>query len=135
MPGGKVPQIKPKHFGELPYHMSDLQEIAGTGKNHQGAGGCSALKGDCHMCYESMVNGMKMYAVVNPFTTGAYILGAAILLPYVMYDDRIMKALLDGFYGWVILISFIVITGMTSVWELCIYAAKINKCEWYPLWS
>lgn len=63
----------------------------------------------------------EMYAVVNPFTTGAYILGMAILLQYIMYDDWIIKALISGFYGWIILISFIVIMGMTSVWELYIY--------------
>ncbi len=63
----------------------------------------------------------EMYAVVNPFTTGAYILGVVILLQYIMYDDWITKVLLSGFYGWLILISLIIIIGMTSVWELCIY--------------
>lgn len=66
-----------------------------------------------------------IYAVLNPFTTGAYILGAAILLQYMMYDDWIVKALLGGFYGWIILISCIVIMGMTSLWELCIYVPHL----------
>lgn len=52
---------------------------------------------DCRMCYESMINRMK---------------------------------LLDGFYGWVILISFIAIMSMTSVWELCIYAPHLIRSMW-----
>ena len=62
-----------------------------------------------------------MYAAVNPFTTGAYILGAAILIQYIMYDNWIMKVLLSAFYGWVVLMSLVVMMGMTSAWELCIY--------------
>lgn len=62
-----------------------------------------------------------MYVVVNPFTIGAYILGVVVLIQYMMYDGWIIKALIGSFYGWIILISLVVIMGMTSVWELCIY--------------
>lgn len=62
-----------------------------------------------------------MYAAVNPFTTGAYILGAAVLIQYIMYDNWIIKVLLSAFYGIVILQSFVVMMGMTSIWEMCIY--------------
>lgn len=66
-----------------------------------------------------------IYVVVNPFTTGACILGAIVLIQYVMYDSWIVKGLLSIFYGMVILVSFIAIMGMTSVWELCIYIPHI----------
>ena len=56
-----------------------------------------------------------IYVVVNPFTTGACILGAIVLIQYVMYDSWIVKGLLSIFYGMVILVSFIAIMGMTSV--------------------
>lgn len=62
-----------------------------------------------------------MYAAVNPFTTGAYILGAAVLIQYIMYDNWIIKVLLSAFYGIVILQSFVVMMGMTSIWEMYIY--------------
>ncbi len=63
----------------------------------------------------------EMYLAVNPFMTGAYILGMAILIQYIMYDNWIVKSLLSSFYGWIILVSLLVIMGMTRVWELCIY--------------
>lgn len=63
----------------------------------------------------------EMYIVVNPFTIGAYILGVVVLIQYIMYDGWIIKGLRSIFYGMVIFISFIVIMGMTSAWELCIY--------------
>lgn len=67
----------------------------------------------------------EMYAIVNPFTIGAYILGVVVLIQYIMYDGWIIKGLLSIFYGMVILISFIVMMGMTSAWELCIYLPHI----------
>lgn len=63
----------------------------------------------------------KVYSVVNPFTTGAYILGVIVLLQYIMYDSWIIKVLISIFYGLVVFTSLIVIMGMTRIWELCIY--------------
>lgn len=75
----------------------------------------------CSLLFADVEIWTDMYSIVNPFTTGAYILGAAVLIQYIMYDGWIIKVLLSAFYGIVILQSFVVMMGMTSIWEMCIY--------------
>lgn len=75
----------------------------------------------CSLLFADVGIWTEMYSIVNPFTTGAYILGVAVLIQYIMYDGWIIKVLLSAFYGIVILQSFVVMMGMTSIWEMCIY--------------
>lgn len=63
----------------------------------------------------------EIYHAVNPFTTGAYIVGLAVLIQHVMYDGWVIKSLISLFYAAVICASWIATMGMTSPWEMWIY--------------
>lgn len=67
----------------------------------------------------------KIYATINPFTTGAYILGLIVLSQYVIYDSLVLKIMISLFYGMIVFSSLIVIMGMTKWWELYIYLPHI----------
>ncbi|WP_256133695.1 hypothetical protein [Anaerovorax odorimutans] len=47
------------------------------------------------------------------------------MIQYIMYDGWIVKRLLRIFYGMVILISFVVMIGMTTAWEMYIYITHL----------
>ncbi|MCQ4636826.1 hypothetical protein NE619_08785 [Anaerovorax odorimutans] len=93
----------------------------------------------------------EIYEVINPFTIGSYTLGAIVLLQYIMYDGWVIKCLLSIFYGWILLMSLVLLMGMTSAWDLCVYIPhlvviilcgivtyrkwKRNSPEEPPLWK
>jgi len=67
----------------------------------------------------------KIYAIINPFTTGTYILGLIVMSQYIIYDSLVLKILISLFYGMIVFLSLIVTMGMTKWWELYIFLPHI----------
>lgn len=67
----------------------------------------------------------SVYNCVSPFTIGKYILGATLLWHFLIYENKILNAVISAFYIWVLFNSLIVTMGMTHAWELYIYIPDI----------
>lgn len=67
----------------------------------------------------------KFYAIVNPFTFGAYALGLAALLYYLLFKNRIMKGIIGTVYILIIFFTGIAFMGMTRGIDVLIYAPHL----------
>lgn len=66
-----------------------------------------------------------LYTVLNPFTTGAYLLGIAVLLCCTFFSSRFLKVVLCLFYGLVIFVSLAALMGADSMLDLLIYVPHL----------
>lgn len=67
----------------------------------------------------------KLYAAVNPFTAGSYILGISVLLYSILFQNRIIKVILGVMYISVIICTFVAIMGMSGISGFVIYLPHI----------
>ncbi len=60
----------------------------------------------------------RLYSLVDPYTTGSYILGVLVLLQFIMLDSTIIKLILGIFYTTIIFFSFVAVIEMVNLTEL-----------------
>lgn len=64
-------------------------------------------------------------AYINPFTIGAYLLGAVALLNLKYCQSKAYRIVFFLFYLIIVVCTLVAIMGMTNLWELIMYAPHL----------
>jgi len=71
---------------------------------------------------------LPAFAIINPFTSGAYVLGCGLLVTCIWGKGRIILSLgvvIAGCYMMIVLISLVAVMGMTSAVELLFFLPHV----------